>query len=332
MATLGAVIVRAANDGSVAPPRDPRVAWAPPLAPWTRRILLANLVAQVVIVVSGGLVRLTGSGLGCPQWPECTRGSLVPLSNQPQGFHKFIEFGNRTLTFALVAIAGAALVATVLAVRRNEPRRWRLVVLASLVVAGIFGQAALGGLSVLTGLNPLVVGAHLLLSVGIIAAAFALWHLSGEPSGPRRVVVRPELRLLAWVLTGLAVAVIVLGTLVSGSGPHSGDADAVHRLPFDPRYIAWLHADVVILFVGLSVAFWLGARLTAAPRDVITRASWLLLVLVGQAALGYLQFFTGVPWGLVALHMLGACLAWLATLAVLLGTSEPIAKNAGSLV
>jgi heme a synthase len=327
VATLGAVTVQAADDGPVAAPRDPGTAVAPPLGRWTRRILLANVVAQVVIVVSGGLVRLTGSGLGCPKWPECTRGSLVPLSNQPQGFHKFIEFGNRTLTFALVAIAGAALVATVVAVRRSEPRRWRLVTLASLVVAGIFGQAALGGLSVLTGLNPLVVGAHLLLSVGIIATAFALWHLSGEPSGPRRVVVRPELRALAWVLAGLAIAVIVLGTLVSGSGPHSGDADAVHRLPFDPRYIAWLHADVVILFVGLSVAFWLGARLTAAPPAVVIRAAWLLGALVGQATLGYLQFFTGVPWGLVALHMLGTCLVWLATLAVLFSTREPTATH-----
>jgi len=299
-------------------------AQAPPFGLWTRRLLLVNLVAQVGIVVSGGLVRLTGSGLGCPRWPECTDGSLVPIANQPQGFHKLIEFGNRTLTFALVAVAGAALVATVLAVRRSQPRRWRLVALAGTVVAGIFGQAIIGGLSVLTGLNPLLVGAHLLLSVGIIAAAFVLWHRSGEPGGPRRVVVRPELRVLAGLLVVLAVTVLVLGTLVSGSGPHSGDADAVHRLPFDPRYISWLHADVVILFVGLSVAFWLGARLTAAAPGVLTRAGWLLTALVLQAGIGYLQFFTGLPWGLVALHMLGACLVWLATLAVLLSTREPI--------
>jgi cytochrome c oxidase assembly protein subunit 15 len=290
----------------------------------TRRLLLANLVAQVVIVVSGGLVRLTGSGLGCPQWPECTKGSLVPVTNQPQGFHKFIEFGNRTLTFVLVAIAVAALVATVVGVRRQAHKRWRLVGLAAAVIAGIFGQAVIGGIAVYTGLNPLVVAAHLLLSVGIIAAAFLLWHLAGEPAGPYRVVVRQELRAVAWLLVVLAVGVIVLGTIVTGSGPHSGDSGADHRLPFDPRYVSWLHADVVLLFIGLAVAFWLGARLTAAPPAVLTRAHLLLAALVAQALLGYTQFFTGLPWGLVAMHMLGAMLIWLATLSVLLSTRRAV--------
>jgi cytochrome c oxidase assembly protein subunit 15 len=303
-----------------------------PLGTKTRRLLLANVVAQVVIVVSGGLVRLTGSGLGCPQWPECTKGSLVPVTDQPQGFHKFIEFGNRTLTFVLVAIAVAALVATIVGVRRQAPRRWRLVGLAAVVIAGIFGQAVIGGIAVYTGLNPLVVAAHLLLSVGIIAAAFLLWHLAGEAAGPYRVVVRPELRVVAWLLVALAVGVIVLGTMVTGSGPHSGDAASDHRLPFDPRYISWLHADVVLLFLGLAIAFWLGARLTTAPPRVLTRAHLLLAALLGQALLGYTQFFTGVPWGLVALHMLGAMLIWLATLSVLLSTRRPLVDDAESVL
>jgi heme a synthase len=295
-----------------------------PLGRRTRLLLLANVTAQVVIVVSGGLVRLTGSGLGCPQWPECTKGSLVPVTNQPEGFHKFIEFGNRTLTFVLVAIAVASLVTTIVGVRRQTPRRWRLVVLASVVVAGILGQAVIGGIAVYTGLNPLVVACHLLLSVGIIAAAFVLWHLAGERPGPYRVVVRAELRIAAWVLVALALGVVVLGTLVTGSGPHSGDAGADHRLPFDPRYISWLHADVVLLFIGTAIAFWLGARLTSAPHAVRRRVNLLLAALVAQAVLGYTQFFTGLPWGLVALHMLGAMLIWLATLAVLLSTRHPV--------
>ena len=320
---------RAASDSSASSSHSVAVTVpvSPPVGRRTRWLLLANVVAQVMIVVSGGLVRLTGSGLGCPRWPECTTGSLVPVTNQPQGFHKFIEFGNRTLTFALVAIAGAALVAVVVAVRRSSPRRWRLVVLAGTVVAGIFGQAIIGGISVLTGLNPLLVAAHLLLSIGIIASAFVLWRWAAEPSGPTVVVVRPELRNLAWVLVGLAVAVLALGTVVTGSGPHSGDADAVHRLPFDPRYVSWLHADVVILFVGLSIAFWLGARLTGAPDRVTRQSLWLLGALVAQASIGYLQFFSGLPWALVAAHMLGACLVWLATLAVLLSTRESAASS-----
>jgi cytochrome c oxidase assembly protein subunit 15 len=196
------------------------------------------------------------------------------------------------------------------------------------VVAGIVGQAVIGGIAVYTGLNPLVVACHLLLSVGIIAAAFVLRHLAGERSGPYRVIVRPELRIVAWLLVALAFGVVVLGTLVTGSGPHSGDAGADHRLPFDPRYISWLHADVVLLLIGTAIAFWLGARLTSAPHAVQRRAQLLLGTLVAQAALGYTQFFTGLPWGLVALHMLGAMLIWLATLSVLLSTRRPLADAA----
>jgi cytochrome c oxidase assembly protein subunit 15 len=307
--------------GPVAADRDGRVGG------WTRGILWANLVAQIAIVVTGGLVRLTGSGLGCPTWPECTDGNLVPVPGQPQGFHTFIEFGNRTLTGVLVVVAVGAL----LAVSRGWWGRWvgrpgpavrrPLVVLASLVVAGIVGQAVLGGVTVLVGLNPAFVAAHLLLSMAVIAAAFVLLVRSGEPhDGPATVVVRPQLRVLAQVLVGLAFVVLVLGTVVTGSGPHSGDASDVTRLPLDPRVVSWLHADVVIAFVGLAVAFWLGARLTDAPAGTVRRALLLIGACVLQGAIGYTQYFTALPVGLVTLHMLGACLVWVATLAVLAGT------------
>jgi cytochrome c oxidase assembly protein subunit 15 len=293
----------------------------------TRWLLQGNLVAQVLIVVTGGLVRLTSSGLGCPRWPECTNGSLVPVADQPQGFHKLVEFGNRTLTFALAAVAVASLVAVVMWVRRTRSRRWNLVVLAALVVTGVLGQAVLGGISVLTHLNPLAVGSHLLLSMAMIAAAWVLLQRCSEPAGPYRLTVRGELRAVAYALVGMAGAVLVLGTMVTGSGPHSGDPQALHRLPFDPRMISWLHADVVLLFIGLTVAFWLGARLTDAPPQVRERSRWLVAACVLQAVIGYTQYFTGLPWALVAGHVLGACLVWLATLAVLTSTRAPVAEG-----
>jgi len=310
-----------AEQSTPAPRPDARV------GPWTHRLLVANLVAQVAIVVTGGLVRLTGSGLGCPTWPECTDGSIVPVAGQPEGFHKLVEFGNRTLTGLLVLVAGAALLAVTrgwwgrLIDRTGPAVRPPLVLLAVAVAVGIVAQAVLGGISVLLGLNPAIVAAHFLTSMLIIAAAFLLLVRAGEPhDGPVVATVRPELRVLAFVLVGLAVAVLVLGTVVTGSGPHSGDADVVVRLDVDPRVVSWLHADVVIAFVGLAVAFWLGARLTGAPPLASRRAMLLIGACVLQGAIGYTQYFTGLPVGLVAVHLLGACLVWLATLGVLVAT------------
>lgn len=293
-------------------------------------MLLVNLCAQVGIVVSGGLVRLTGSGLGCPTWPECTDGSMVPVATQSEGLHKFIEFGNRTLTFAVLVASLAALV-TVLrpALARRFGPRWgepgpvrrSLVWLAGAVVAGIFGQAILGGITVLLDLNPAIVAAHFLLSMLMIAAAFTLYRRGGEPGDlPRLILVRTELRVLAGVIVGLAAVVLILGTMVTGSGPHSGDADVVVRFGFDPRTISWLHSDVVLLFIGLALSYTLGARLTDAPKSVQRSGLLLLGACVVQGAIGYIQFYSGVPIGLVSLHMLGACLVWIASLNIYLRT------------
>jgi cytochrome c oxidase assembly protein subunit 15 len=283
---------------------------------WTHRILVANVVAQVGIVVTGGLVRLTGSGLGCPTWPECTRGSLVPTAGQPEGTQSLIEFGNRLLTFVLVLVAVAALVAVV----RQRPRRRPLVVLATMVLAGIPAQAVLGGVTVLVDLHPAAVAAHFLLSMGVIAAAVVLVRRAGEPGdGPAVPTVRNELRMLAWAIGAAAVVVLVLGTVVTGSGPHAGD-EASPRFALDVRTVSWLHADVVILLLGLTVAFWLGCRLTGAPQAVQRAAGWLLLACLAQGAVGYAQYFAGVPVALVSLHVLGACLVWVATVWLLLST------------
>ena len=297
-----------------------------------RRFLLANVIAEVGIVVTGGLVRLTGSGLGCPTWPECTDGSLVPVPTQSEGVHKFVEFGNRLLTFAVLVAAVAALVVVLRPwLARRFPQlpavgaagvaRRPLVWLAVAGILGIFAQAALGGVTVLLDLHPATVAAHFLLSMAMIAVAFVLYWRSGEPGDrPVAVIVRDELRWLAWAIVVLAAVVLVLGTVVTGSGPHSGDADVIARFDLDVRMMSWLHADVVLLFVGLAVAFWLGARLTDAPLRARRAATLLVLACVAQGAIGYSQYFTGVPVGLVSLHMLGACLVWLGSLGVLLST------------
>jgi cytochrome c oxidase assembly protein subunit 15 len=302
-----------------------------------RRLLLANVVAEVGIVVTGGLVRLTGSGLGCPTWPECTDGSLVPVTSQSEGFHKFIEFGNRLLTFAVLLAAVTALLVVLrpwlaarlprvlpgLARRLGSPGPVRrpLVWLAAAVAVGIVGQAVLGGITVLLDLHPATVAAHFLLSMAMIAAAYLLFRRAADPGDqPVTIVVRPELRWLAAALIAVGVLVLVLGTVVTGSGPHSGDSEVITRFSLDVRMMSWLHADVVLVFVGLALAFVVGARMSGAPGSVVRAGVALLAACLVQGAIGYTQYFTGVPVPLVALHMLGACLVWIATLEVVLST------------
>jgi cytochrome c oxidase assembly protein subunit 15 len=294
-----------------------------------RRILLASVVAEVGIVVTGGLVRLTGSGLGCPTWPECTDGSIVPVASQSEGFHRFIEFGNRLLTFA-VPVAALLVVLRPWLARRFPTQDWLgtparvrrpLLWLALGVIVGIVGQAVLGGITVLLDLHPATVAAHFLLSMVMIAIAYVLYRRAADDADrPVTVVVRRELRWVAVALLVLGAAVLVLGTVVTGSGPHSGDADVLARFDLDVRMMSWLHADVVLLFLGLAVAFTLGARLSDAPRTTTTAGAALLVACGVQALIGYTQYFTGVPVTLVSLHMLGACLVWIATLEVFLST------------
>ena len=175
----------------------------------------------------------------------------------------------------------------------------------------------IGGLSVLTDLNPYVVALHFLVSMPLIAAALAVYQRDQDAGdGPPEPLVRREPRVLSYVLVGLAGVVLVVGTLVTGSGPHSGDVNHPARTGFDPERIAWLHADLVVLFVGLVVALLLALHLVDAPRPARQRAWVLLGVTLSQGVVGYVQFFTGVPWVLVGIHVLGAVLVWLAVLRV----------------
>ncbi len=279
----------------------------------TRRVFAAGVVAQMGIVVTGGLVRLTGSGLGCPTWPQCIGGSLIPVKNQPQSFHKYIEFGNRMLTFVVVVVV----LACVLAAWQQVPRRRPLVLLAGGGVVGVFAQAVLGGLTVLTKLNPFLVASHFLLSMALIAVAVALYDRSGdEGDGTSVPLVRKEIGWLVRALVAVGLLVIALGTLVTGSGPHSGDADHPARTGLVVSQIAWAHADAVTLFCGLVIATLVALRLTSAPAPAGPRVLVVLAVTVAQGALGYIQYFTGVPWVLVAFHVLGATVLWVSVLRV----------------
>lgn len=272
---------------------------------WLSRIVLANLVAEVGIVVTGGLVRVTGSGLGCPTWPECVDGSITPTLEQAEGFHKYIEFGNRALT----GVLGILALATVVAVWVWASRRAMKV--ASLVVlGGVVGQAVLGGFTVLLGLHPATVAAHFLVSMGLVVAASYLWFARHESASAPVALVPPLVSRLAWVTCGAAVLVLALGTVVTGSGPHSGDADEPARFGLDPRTMSWLHADVVMLFLGLVVATWLAAHLTSADAVRGPARAWLAVlgVSLAQGLVGYVQYFTGLPEALVVAHMLGASL------------------------
>jgi cytochrome c oxidase assembly protein subunit 15 len=276
-----------------------------------RRLALASLVANVVIVVTGGAVRLTGSGLGCPTWPSCTDASLTPT--RAYALHGIIEFTNRQLTFVLSAVVLATLVVAVLARRQVK--------LAVLVAASIPAQAVLGGITVLTHLNPWTVAAHFLLSMLIIALAFALWWRLREDTGNGSTA--GGLRAAAWAIVALTAAVLAVGTVVTGSGPHAGDKGATHRIGFDPAAVSQLHADLVMLLIGLSLAFALLAQ-AAGASDRLRRAGWrLLAVELAQGLIGFVQYFTHVPALLVGFHMLGACLVWLAALSVLAWTMTP---------
>lgn len=293
----------------------PARSWRPSPAA-LRRTFLGALVMNTVIVVTGGAVRLTASGLGCPTVPKCTANSMVVT--REMGVHGVIEFGNRLLTFVLAAAVVAALVTAWRARRRD------LLGLAGLMFLGIVAQAVLGAVTVLTGLNPLTVMAHFLLSMLLLVLAVAAHHrATTAPAQPGPVVGR-EIRVGAWLLTAAVAVTLVLGTVVTGTGPHSGDKNAEDRLPFDLESVSQLHADGVFLVIGLVIGLLVAVRAAAAPAPLPRRVAVLLGVVLAQGLIGYVQYATDLPVALVMAHVLGACLVWIATLRVLLAT-RPVA-------
>ncbi|WP_238011291.1 COX15/CtaA family protein [Dactylosporangium sp. AC04546] len=274
-----------------------------------RRAALATLVANIGIVITGGLVRLTGSGLGCPTWPRCTDDSYV--TTREMGFHGVIEFGNRTLTFLIGFIAAVAL----LAAWRQRKQVPGILAAAVWVLLGIGMQGVIGGITVHMELNPWIVATHFLASMVLIAIAYLFWYRTKEV--PPAWTAPKAIRTGGVLITVVSAAVLVLGTIVTGSGPHSGDTRA-SRTGFDPAAMSQLHGDAVFVMVGLTVAMWLGLRALGAPLRVTRAAATLLAVELAQGVVGFVQYFTGLPWPVVILHMLGACLVWTSTLSLLL--------------
>jgi cytochrome c oxidase assembly protein subunit 15 len=288
-----------------------------------RKVTLLALFALAFIVVTGGAVRVTGSGLGCPDWPTCTEDRIVA----PLETHALIEFVNRTVTGAVSVMV----IVAVLAALRRRPYRRDLVWLAAGLVLGVIGQIVLGGLVVLTDLYPPLVMGHFVVSMVLVANAVVLHHRAGRPDGVRSApaaksgVGGADLRQFGSWLVAWAAVVLALGTVVTGAGPHAGsnEGQLVERLPFAVREVARLHAVAVWILLALALYTLWRARRDRAPADVQARGGALLAVLCAQGAIGYIQYFNNVPAALVAIHIGGATALWVAVLRFRLGLDTP---------
>jgi heme a synthase len=272
----------------------------------------ATLVANCGLVVTGGAVRLTGSGLGCPTWPRCTDESFTP--HGALDLHEAIEFGNRMLTFVLSAIA----VATFVAAWQTGRRDLRLLALG--LGLGIPAQAIIGGVTVLTDLNTWVVSFHLLCSLAIIGLAVLFLRRIDQPAP---TPVTGAAVVLSWITFGAAWVVLYVGTVVTGSGPHAGDKD-VARNGIDPLQVSQLHADAVFLFVGLTIGLLLAVHAVGGTAEAKRAVVVLLGIELAQGAIGFVQYFTDLPELLVGFHMLGAALISAAVTWVLLAVRTPL--------
>lgn len=269
------------------------------------KLLTLLVFLQAALIVTGGSVRLTGSGLGCPTWPECTPGSYTPIPNQAEGqLHAWIEFGNRLLTFVLFF---CALAVVIIAIRKSKiaENKQRIRSLAGLQVLGILGQGILGGITVLTDLHPLTVASHYMLSIFLIAGAISLrYELIGKKTQEVEGVIKFFIPILVW----LTLLVLIAGTVVTGSGPHAGDEKA-ERFGFDPRTVSWIHADLVIALIVATLILLIVAR-QMGSKEIGKRLAVFLIIILAQGLIGYIQYFTGLPEALVAAHLVGSTLVW----------------------
>lgn len=307
-------------------PAEARSALRNPLAfiaaRWTptprtvRRAALAALLMSVVIVVTGGAVRLTGSGLGCPTWPKCTDDSLTTTS--AMGVHGVIEFTNRMLTYVLCAAVGWAIVAA----RSEKPYRRSLTRLGWAQFWVVMGNAVLGGVVVLVGLNPYTVAAHFLLSSALIAVATVMWQRTQESDEAPRPLVGKAVHQLVWFLVVASALLIAVGTVVTGSGPHAGDSSEIERMPLDWENVSKLHAVLAWIVVTLTFALWFVLRAVDAPKGPLDRTRDLFVVLLLQGGVGYVQYFMDLPEVLVGLHMFGSTVTWIGVLRILLSLRE----------
>ncbi|MFF2849259.1 heme A synthase [Streptomyces sp. NPDC058001] len=289
--------------------------WTP--SPRTvRRAAFTALAMMVVIVVTGGAVRLTGSGLGCPTWPKCTDDSLTATS--AMGLHGVIEFGNRMLTYVLCAAVGWAIIAA----RSQKPWRRDLTRLGWAQFWLVMGNAILGGIVVLVGLNPYTVAAHFLLSTALIAVATVMWQRTREGDSEPRPLVGKAVRQLVWFLVVASALLIAAGTVVTGAGPHAGDSSDVPRMNVNWEDVTKVHAVLAWIVVTLTFALWFVLKAVDAPRGPLLRTRELFLILLAQGAIGYVQYLTQLPEVLVGLHMFGSCLVWIGVMRVFLSLRE----------
>lgn len=292
-----------------------RIPATPPLL--MRRLAVGNLVAQIGIAVTGSVVRVTGSGLGCPTWPQCNPGSLVPTPHpEIAPLIQWIEFGNRLLGVAVVLVAGSCLLAAL----GTRPRRRRLTVLAATMPLGVVAQAVIGGVTVLAGLSWWSVMPHFLASMVLVWLAVLLVSAAGEDDVPATRTVPGAVRGLVTVSTVVLAALLIAGTLLTSAGPHAGDA-ATPRLDIGVPLLAQLHADLLFAYLGTLVGLGFALRAVSAPALLSRRFAVLVAVVLGQGALGGVQYALGVPELLVSLHVLGAGLVTAAAASVWSGTS-----------
>jgi cytochrome c oxidase assembly protein subunit 15 len=303
---------------------------------------LASVIANAVIIATGAAVRLSSSGLGCPDWPKCTQASAVAAHATGQTtLNTWIEFGNRLLNFPLVAIAGLTFIACLRYYQRSGRARKDLVWLSAVLPLGVIAQAVVGGIVVLTKLNPALVAAHFLLSTAIILTSAVVLHAraaalaaaaAGAPAPPP---VRTDLRVLAGLLTAVTAVMLAAGTVVTGTGPlagttidEHGQRTTVPRFHFTLESVTQLHADIGWFIAALAVAVVIGLRFAGgSPRTV--RLGWIVLGGLGlQGVIGYAQYFNHLPAGLVWVHVSTAVTLWIFVLQLYLSTGTGLPRPA----
>ena len=303
------------------PTYDPKGVRLPHFSPATvRKVALASVICFALLVLSGGAVRLTGSGLGCPDWPSCYQHHLTAVYS----FHPVVEFTNRLVSAAVTVLSAVAFIVTE---RRTPPRR-DLTLLAAGLVGGIAAQIVLGGLVVLFKLNPYLVAMHFLLTLVILADAIMLYHLAGARATPAEPVVGRDLVRLARLQLCTLALVTLVGTTVTGAGPHAGGAGA-KRIAIAFRDIAEAHSTVALFLIGLTLASQFAFHYAKAPEAVLRRGRVFLEVMVLQGALGYLQYFLHDAAWVVELHLAGVTTLWIIGISFYLSLHRHPTEGAG---
>jgi heme a synthase len=270
-----------------------------------RALALASVVCYALLVLTGGAVRLTGSGLGCADWPECFQGHLVA----PASFHPLVEFTNRVVTVAVSVVTVAAFLSAV----ALRPRRRDLIGLGAALLGGLIAQIILGGIVVLTKLNPYLVALHFVLTLVVLGFALVMFHLARAQPTRRELLVRPEVVWLARLLVGTLCVLILAGTMVTGAGPHAGGKGA-KRIPIAFRDIAELHSTIALFLIGCTLASLFALHVARAPQRTQRVARTMLEVLFVQGALGYTQYFLHDNAVVIEFHLAGATAIWIAAI------------------